>query len=71
MKPLLFPEFLNLLHPDLSEHAARFYIKLPLRLTWETKELLPVHEVPYGDLDLCEVVQNVKLRQVERIIAIY
>ena len=68
MKPLLFPEYLNLLHPGLSSHAAQFLL---LRRTWETKELLPVHEVPYGDLDLCEVVQNVKLRQVERIIAIY
>jgi len=46
------------------------FIKLPLRLTRETRELLPVNEVPYGDLDLFEVVQNVKLRQVERIIAI-
>jgi hypothetical protein len=45
-------------------------IKLPLRLTWETRELLPVGEVPYGDLDLFEVVQDVKLRQVERIIAV-
>ena len=70
MKPLLFPEFLNLLHPDLSEHAARFYIKLPLRLTWETRELLPFDEVPYSHLDLFKVVQNVKLRQVERIITI-
>ena len=66
-KPLLFPEYLNWLHPGLHEHAAK---NPSLRLTWKTRELLPVDKVLHGHLDLFEVIQNVKLRQVDRVIAV-
>jgi hypothetical protein len=39
-------------------------------LTRETKEFLPVNEVFHRDFDLLEVIKNIKLRQIKRIVAI-
>ena len=44
--------------------------KSPSQLTGKSEEFLPFNEVFHGYLDLFKVIENVKLRQIERIIAI-
>jgi hypothetical protein len=44
--------------------------KSPSQLTGETQEFLPINEVFHGHFDLLEAIENVKLGQIERIIAI-
>ena len=51
-------------------YKAKVLEKSPSQLTGETRELLPINEVFHSNFDLFDVIENIKLRQVERIIAI-
>lgn len=71
MTPLPSSAIPNSLQPSqISSSKVKAVEKSPSQLTGETKEFLPVNEVFHGDLNLLKVIEDVKLRQIERIIAI-